>query len=104
MAGKEVIHLSPAIIVQKSVEPDRPLHHGAKMEIFNRLRELRTSLAKEERLPSYCIFHDRTLRDMARALPATPEEFLRIVGVGEVTLRKYGKAFLWLLNQIRDEN
>jgi ATP-dependent DNA helicase RecQ len=103
MAGKEVIHLSPAVIVQKSVEPDRPLHHGAEMEVFARLRELRTSLAREERLPSYCIFHDRTLREMARILPATPEELLRIVGVGEATLRKYGQAFLRVLREIKDE-
>ena len=103
MAGKEGIHLSPAVIAQKSVEPERPLHYGSEMEIFNRLRELRSRLAKEEKLPSYCIFHDRTLREMARAMPATPEEFLRIVGVGEVTLKKYGKAFLKVLNQIRDE-
>jgi ATP-dependent DNA helicase RecQ len=103
MAGKEGIHLSPAVIAQKSVEPERPLHYGSEMEIFNRLRELRSRLAKEEKLPSYCIFHDRTLREMARAMPSTPEEFLRIVGVGEVTLKKYGKAFLKVLNQIRDE-
>jgi ATP-dependent DNA helicase RecQ len=103
MAGKEVIHLSPAVIVQKSVEAERPLHHGAEMEIFNRLRKLRTRLANEERLPSYCIFHDRTLKDMARALPETPQELLRIVGIGEVKLRKYGQAFLKVLNQIKDE-
>jgi len=103
MAGKEVIHLSPAGIAQKSVEPERPLHHGAEIDIFKRLSELRSRLAKEERLPSYCIFHDRTLREMARTLPATSEELLRIIGVGEVTFRKYGQAFLKVLNQIRDE-
>ncbi len=103
MAGKETIHLSPAVIVQKPVEPERPLHHGTEMEIFARLRELRASLAKKERLASYCIFHDRTLREMARALPVTPEELLRIVGVGEVTLRKYGQAFLKVLRAIKDE-
>jgi ATP-dependent DNA helicase RecQ len=103
MAGKEAIHLSSAVIVQKSVEPERPLHHGAEIEIFHKLSELRSHLAKEERLPSYCIFHDRTLREMARALPATPEELLRIVGVGEVTLRKYGQAFLRVLREIKAE-
>ncbi len=103
MAGKEVIHLSPAVIVQKPVEPERPLHHGTEIEIFNKLGELRSRLAKEERLPSYCIFHDRTLREMARTLPATPEELLRILGVGEVTLRKYGQAFLKVLREISDD-
>jgi len=40
---------------------------------------------------------------MARTLPATPEELLRIVGVGEVIFRKYGQAFLKVLREIRDE-
>jgi len=40
---------------------------------------------------------------MARTLPATPGELLRIVGVGEVTFRKYGQAFLKVLREIRDD-
>ena len=40
---------------------------------------------------------------MARTLPATPEELLRIVGLGEVTLRKHGQAFLRILREIKDE-
>jgi len=62
-----------------------------------------TGSGREERLLLYCIFHDRTLREMARTLPATPEELLRIVGVGEVTFRKYGWAFLKVLREIRDD-
>ena len=74
------------------------------MDIFNRLRQLRASIAKQEGLPPYCIFQDRTLREMACNLPANSSELLRIVGVGEVTLKKYGEAFLKLLNRIRDEH
>jgi len=73
------------------------------MEVFYRLRELRTRLAREESLPPCCIFQDCTLHEMARILPATPEEFLRIMGVGEITMKKYGDAFLGLLNHIRDD-
>jgi ATP-dependent DNA helicase RecQ len=73
------------------------------METFNRLRELRSKLARRENLPPYCIFHDRTLKEMARALPVTGVELREIVGVGDVTMRKYGRAFLALLNRIRHE-
>jgi len=103
MGGKEEIRLSPAVIEQKAVRPESVSLQGVEMEVFARLRELRTNLANRENLPSYCIFHDRTLREMARALPGTQEELLRVIGVGEVTLRKYGQAFLEVLRQIKDE-
>ncbi|MBW2342677.1 MAG: HRDC domain-containing protein [Deltaproteobacteria bacterium] len=103
MGGDEEIYLSPAVIEQKAVRPESITLHGIEMETFARLRELRARLAKEEKLPSYCIFHDRTLREMTRALPGTPEELLRVTGVGEVTLRKYGQAFLKVLREIKDE-
>ena len=75
-----------------------------EMEIFSRLRELRTSLARKEGLPAYCIFQDRTLREMAKVLPRTPDELLGIVGVGQVTLRKYGRQFLALIKKMRSED
>ncbi len=103
MAGREVMRLSHI-----AEEKEFPIAKWTEIQesekaIFNRLRELRSHLARQERLPPYCIFQDRTLREMARTLPATPEELLGIVGVGEVTLRKYGQAFLGLLSQIRNE-
>jgi ATP-dependent DNA helicase RecQ len=103
MSGEEVLHLSKPLIEQKPVFPEHPSLQGREKEVFGRLRELRAGLAREERLPPYCIFHDRTLRDMASTLPETPEELLRIVGVGEVKLKKYGQSFLRLLDEVRDE-
>jgi ATP-dependent DNA helicase RecQ len=102
MGGKEEIRLSPAVIEQKAVRSEPVSLQGVEMKVFARLRELRASLAKKEKLPPYCIFHDRTLREMARALPGTPKELLRVTGVGEVTLRKYGQAFLKVLRKIRE--
>ncbi len=103
MGGKEKIRLSPPVIVQKAVRLEPVSLQGVEMEAFARLRECRARLAKKENLPSYCIFHDRTLREMTRALPGTPQELLSITGVGEVTLRKYGQAFLKVLREIKDE-
>lgn len=103
MSGREEVRLSrPKEETRLSVKDYQPPQDSEK-EIFERLRDLRTRLAREEKLPSYCIFQDRTLREMARTIPATPDELLGTIGVGEVTLRKYGKEFLNLLNQIRHE-
>jgi ATP-dependent DNA helicase RecQ len=62
--------------------------------LFARLRELRARLAKEERLPAYCVFHDRTLAALARHKPGTLDEMAAVPGVGPSKLAKYGAAFL----------
>lgn len=62
--------------------------------LFEELRKLRLRIARREALPPYCIFHDRTLREMARRIPKNPSEMMRVVGVGEITFRKYGRSFL----------
>jgi ATP-dependent DNA helicase RecQ len=67
-------------------EPDKTL--------FDRLRKLRTDLARTHGLPPYCIFQDRTLLEMARRLPDTRQQMMSIVGVGEITFKKYGALFL----------
>ena len=110
MTGKEALLLSrPIRELSSQLEPERessaqrPLTEGEEKEIFNRLRQLRTSLAKKEGLPAYCIFQDRTLREMARELPKTSDELLEIVGVGHVTLKKYGTQFLELISKIRKD-
>jgi len=104
MAGREVIRLTGVSEGEKALFAEHAEPQESDDEVFNRLRQLRSRLARQERLPPYCIFQDRTLREMARTLPETPEELLAIVGVGEVTLRKYGTAFLGLLSEIRNED
>lgn len=75
-----------------------PTGERFEKEVFDELRKLRTELARSQGLPPYCIFQDRTLMEMAMSLPNTPEKMIRIVGVGEITFRKYGKTFLDLIS------
>lgn len=62
--------------------------------LFEHLRQLRLSLAREEGVAAYIIFTDRTLIAMARARPAALDEMRAIEGVGERKLTQYGEAFL----------
>lgn len=62
--------------------------------LFQKLRELRLSIARENSLPPYMVFNDRTLRDMARLRPITDAQFLAVSGVGDSKLAKYGKRFM----------
>jgi ATP-dependent DNA helicase RecQ len=69
-----------------------PVDHDR--ELFERLRALRLRLARAQEVPPYVVFGDRALREMARLMPMTDEELLRVPGVGEVKLARYGEVFL----------
>lgn len=63
-------------------------------QLFNKLREIRMDMAKRENYPPYIIFHDRVLKQFAKLKPTTKEEMLKIEGVGEKRVEKYGELFL----------
>ncbi len=67
--------------------------------LWQALRTTRTTLAKEQRVPPYVVFHDTTLRELVRLKPLTLEQMERIQGVGEHKLRKYGEAFLRVVRE-----
>ncbi len=62
--------------------------------LFGKLRKLRMEIAKEEHVPPYIVFSDKTLADMALKKPKNKKEMLAVSGVGEVKYQKYGKRFL----------
>jgi ATP-dependent DNA helicase RecQ len=66
---------------------------------FEDLRALRLELAREQGVPPYVIFSDRTLTEMAERVPVTLDDLLAIAGVGAVKLERYGQAFLDRLAQ-----
>jgi ATP-dependent DNA helicase RecQ len=61
---------------------------------FERLRAWRASVAKEQKLPAYVIFHDATLRAIAAARPGSLAELGTISGVGQAKLAKFGEQVL----------
>ncbi len=61
------------------------------LELFERLRELRTRIASEENLPPYIIFSDKTLVDMCVKAPFSREEMLQVRVYG----RDSGEVLLW---------
>ena len=63
-------------------------------ELFERLRQLRIQVAREEHLPPYIIFSDKTLHELATYKPQTIAAFGTIYGVGENKQAKYGAIFV----------
>ena len=70
---------------------DRPL--------FDALRGWRGQLAREQSVPAYVIFHDRTLRDIAQLRPASISELARVGGIGGGKLARYGEAVLEIVRE-----
>ena len=69
----------------------------APVETVDRLRRWRLETARAAGLPAYVIFHDSTLNAIAIAQPATLADLLRVPGVGDSKLRKYGEEVLEVL-------
>ncbi len=72
---------------------------GPDERILAALKRKRMELAREEGVPAFVIFADRTLIDMAERRPATLDEMMAVHGVGERKLARYGDAFLEALEQ-----
>ena len=77
---------------------------GDEAELFDVLRELRASLAKEAGIPAYVVFSNATLADMAKKKPMTMSEFRKVAGVGEIKAAWYGTAFLKRIQRFLDEH
>lgn len=73
-------------------------------EIFEQLKALRAEIAKEEEMPAYIIFDNKTLTEMAHFLPNDETSLLQINGVGKIKIEKYGERFLVLLATLKAKN
>jgi len=74
--------------------PVRSAVQPADQDLFEVLRKLRSRLALAQGVPSYVVFSNAALMDMAARQPSTTEEFLKVSGVGAVKAQRYGKEFL----------
>jgi ATP-dependent DNA helicase RecQ len=70
--------------------------------LLARLRDLRTRIAREEKVPAYLVFADRSLADMAARRPADLGTLAEVHGVGPAKLEKYGGRFLEALRSERE--
>ncbi|MFW5805605.1 MAG: DNA helicase RecQ [Bacteroidales bacterium] len=72
--------------------------------LFAMLKDQRKIIGKKLDLPPYVIFSDPSLQEMATQYPITEDELIRISGVGTGKAKKYGKAFLDIIEKHVEEN
>lgn len=101
-AGKEVVmmKLPKETELQKNAGKDKKSKKASLGiaasgdSLFGRLRALRSEIAKEEKVPPYIVFSDKTLEHMCVVKPGNKSEMLTVTGVGEYKFEKYGERFL----------
>ena len=68
-------------------------------KLFDKLKELRLEIAREEKMPPYIVFNDKTLIDMCAKMPITKSDMLNVSGVGENKYGKYGERFIAVIKE-----
>jgi len=69
--------------------------------LFEKLRQVRKTLAEKAAVPPFVIFSDASLIEMAAYLPTTDSEFLSINGVGQKKLESYGEIFIDAITEFK---
>ena len=113
-AGKKILFGEEAFFISETTasrEPAGPSRldlmdrGGGKdkdKELFTLLKEKRTNIARENMVPPYIVFSDKTLKDMSLLKPRNNEEFLLVSGVGEKKMEAYAPLFLPVINDYLD--
>lgn len=73
-----------------------------EQRVLGALKALRTSIAREEQVPPYIVFSDRTLAELAVKRPRSLSAFGNVRGVGPMKLERYGQRFLEAISQANE--
>ncbi|MDD3012683.1 MAG: DNA helicase RecQ [Candidatus Gastranaerophilales bacterium] len=106
LRGEEKIYLRSDVMDRKSKKEKKVaagkrsvLTNTEDEALFQKLKAFRLSLAQEQKIPPFIIFHDSTLIEMVNKKPENLEEFGCISGVGKNKLDRYGKSFLEIIKE-----
>lgn len=106
LKGEKTIRLTTPISAadkKKNLKAVKTTIEGeTNTDLLTELKKIRLSIAKEENMPAYIIFNDKTLKQMSISLPTTENEFLAISGVGMNKMDKYGDEFMNVIRRFKN--
>ena len=88
---------------KRRVPGDPSAWDGVDRGLFESLRQCRTEVARARGVPPYVVFHDNTLRDLARRRPVTTAELLEVYGIGARKAEDLGPIILDVIRDYHDE-
>ena len=74
--------------------------NDADAALLVELKALRAKLARQQQVPAYVVFSDRTLIELATHRPANPRAMREIHGIGDAKLERYGAPFLEIIKAV----
>ena len=77
---------------------------AADTQLFEMLKNLRKTVAKNLNVPPFVVFQDPSLEEMTTNYPITMDELKNITGVGAGKATKYGKPFIELIKKYVEDN
>jgi len=106
LKGEQPIKLTlPVSAEEKNKKKPRVMKMADDGEVnatlFSELKKLRYSISREENVPAYIVFNDKSLKEMASDLPVTENEFLAISGVGMNKMEQYGEEFMQVIRKLK---
>jgi ATP-dependent DNA helicase RecQ len=105
LKGEKTIRLTTPVSLDDKKKLQKPAKSTTISEtnhdLFTELKKIRYAIAKEEKMPAYIIFNDKSLKLMASELPTTENEFLAISGVGMNKMEKYGEEFMQVIRKFK---
>jgi ATP-dependent DNA helicase RecQ len=97
--AKPLVAAKKKEIIQKTRAKKEKEWAGVDEGLFQLLRQKRAELSRQQGVPAFIIFGDKSLKDMATIKPATREAFATVYGVGDYKLTAYADAFLEVIKQ-----
>ncbi|MFT7644731.1 MAG: ATP-dependent DNA helicase RecQ [Candidatus Paceibacteria bacterium] len=89
LASSTGIKKSPTKVTKNTVDTG-----DYDTDLFAVLKQLRMNESQRLKVPPYIVFGDKALREMSVHKPQTDAEFLKINGVGDKKLKRFGKIFM----------
>ncbi len=112
-AARPVLRGEQKILLREYQKPVSQRKKGAKPKgyvesdlsaqeqaVFDKLRWWRVETARKHNVPAYVIFHDATMREIAKARPGSLDDLRHVSGVGEKKLETYGAEIIALMAEL----
>ncbi len=104
LKGETKVFLRPYVRPERKHKPlsmasGQSVLRPQEQKLMDRLKWWRMEVARRQNMPAYVILQDVTLREIAVLKPKTPDDLLRISGMGSKRLAMWGSDILKLVSE-----